>query len=287
MNIIKKRYFWLITAMIIFLMFVLIDWENTKTIVTNETVITSNSTDEEMTEKKYQHILERITNNERIIIVVQNRDLTEEEMKNIYIDCDRKYEFKLWIFDTEENARNLNSYNIAEVKKENNEYIIHRFGEETEEEKALRLERERITKEEEKRKKEEEISKKEAEEKAKKEQEETEFKASCSTYTFKEIARNPQKNKGSKVKLTGKVVQTIYGSYETDLRVNITKEGTYSTFYTDTIYVVYFPEIGEDKILEDDIITLWGTSEGDYTYTSTLGTEVNLPLISAKYIEIK
>ena len=119
------------------------------------------------------------------------------------------------------------------------------------------------------------------------EKEEIDFKSSCDTYTYEQIARNPEKFKGTNVKLTGEVIQAIYGSTSVDLRVNITKEGTYSTYYTDTIYVVYYPETGEDKILEDDIITIYGTSQGDYTYTSAIGTPVTLPLIYGKYITIE
>lgn len=136
-------------------------------------------------------------------------------------------------------------------------------------------------KEEEKVKKE-----KEKEEKAKKEKEEKDFKSSCKVYTFEELARNPEDIKGKKVKLTGEVVQAMYGTIGVDLRVNITKEGLYSTYYTDTVYVTYYPEEGENKILEDDIITIWGTSLGDTSYTSTLGATITLPYISANYISI-
>lgn len=149
---------------------------------------------------------------------------------------------------------------------------------ETEEEKQARLQKEA----EEKARKEKE----EKERKAKAKQEEKNFKAKCKTYTYQQIARNPEKFKGTNVKLTGEVVQALYSDDSVDLRVNITKEGTYSTWYTDTIYVVYYPEAGEDKILEDDIITIYGTSMGDYTYTSTLGSPVTLPLISGKYITV-
>lgn len=129
-------------------------------------------------------------------------------------------------------------------------------------------------------------AKEEAEEKAKKEKEETDFKASCQAYTFEQMARNPDNFKGTNVKLTGEVIQALYGSYSVDLRVNITKKGTYSTYYTDTVYITYTPEEGENKILEDDIITIYGTSGGDYSYTSTMGAPVTLPLIYGKYIEI-
>ena len=131
-----------------------------------------------------------------------------------------------------------------------------------------------------------EKAKKKEEEKAKKEQEKAQFKASCQTCTFEQMARNPENFKGTNVKITGEVIQALYGSEGIDLRVNITKEGDYATYYTDTIYVVYYPEEGEDKILEDDIITIYGTAQGDYTYTSTLGGPITLPLVYGKYIEI-
>ena len=100
------------------------------------------------------------------------------------------------------------------------------------------------------------------------------------------MARNPDNFKGTNVKVTGEVIQALYGYGSVSLRVNITKEGNYTTYYTDTIYVTYTPEEGEDKILEDDIITIYGTSDGEYTYTSTIGASVTLPYIKGKYIEI-
>ena len=126
----------------------------------------------------------------------------------------------------------------------------------------------------------------EEERQARLEQEEQEFKASCETYTYEQMARNPENFKGTNVKVTGEVVQALYGTTGVDLRVNITKEGEYTTYYTDTIYVTYTPEEGEDKILENDIITIYGTAQGDYTYTSTLGASVTLPLVFGKYIEL-
>ena len=201
-------------------------------------------------------------------------------MKKIYQELDKTDEtIILWFFDSEENAKSIESYNVAEIKKEDGQYKIHRYGEETEEEKAIRLEKERKAREEEERKKEEE-------EKAKKQKEEADFKKECSVYTFEDLARNPEKIKGTKVKLTGEVVQAMYGTYSNSYRVNITKYGSYSTYYKDTVYVTYYPNSGEDKILEDDIITIWGTAEGDYSYTSTMGATITLPYISAEYIEI-
>lgn len=130
----------------------------------------------------------------------------------------------------------------------------------------------------------EEKAKKEAEEKSQKEAEEKSFKDSCKTYTFEQMARNPENFKGTNVKLTGEVIQAMYDTNSVNLRVNITKKGSYSPYYTDTIYVTYNTTAGEDKILKDDIISIYGTSMGDCSYKTVLGSEVTLPLISAKYI---
>lgn len=124
------------------------------------------------------------------------------------------------------------------------------------------------------------------EEKKKEKQAEKDFKADCKTYTYEELARNPDEIEGKKVKIKGEVIQALYSYESVDLRVNITEWGTYSTYYKDTIYVTYYPETGGDKILEDDIITIWGTAQGDYSYTSAIGSRVTLPLVFAKYIEI-
>jgi hypothetical protein len=113
---------------------------------------------------------------------------------------------------------------------------------------------------------------------------ETEYKDECIEKSYEELARNPDNVKGTKVKVTGEVIQVTEYNNKIELRVNITKE-EYG-YYTDTIYVTYVPKAGEDKILEDDIVTIWGISEGDYSYTSIMGSKVTLPKIDAKYIEI-
>lgn len=134
---------------------------------------------------------------------------------------------------------------------------------------------------------EEEKERRKKEEERRIEEEKEAFIENCQNYTFEQIARNPINFKGTNVKLTGEVIQVMTDNNSTNLRVNITKKGTYSTYYTDTIYVVYYPQNGEDKILEKDIITIYGISQGDCSYTTVLGSTVTLPNILAKYITIE
>lgn len=116
---------------------------------------------------------------------------------------------------------------------------------------------------------------------------ESEFKAQCSTIDFDTLARNPDKYKGKKYKFTGEVIQvsesSLLGMTFCDLRINVT-EGEYG--WEDTIYATVTLKEGEDRILEDDIITIWGTCEGNYTYTSIMGASISLPKIDVEYFEI-
>lgn len=149
---------------------------------------------------------------------------------------------------------------------------------ETEAEKQARLQKEAEEKEQ-KEKEEQQRKQEEAREKEK------QFKEECKKYSFEQLARNPDKMKGKNVKITGEVIQVMEGMYTNSLRLNMTKNEY--DWYEDTIYVTYVPEDGADKILEDDIITIWGTTAGEYSYTSVMGATITLPYVSAEYLELR
>lgn len=118
------------------------------------------------------------------------------------------------------------------------------------------------------------------------EEEKQEYISSCESYTFKQIARNPSEYEGKRAKFTGEVIQVMesYGIMYT-LRVNIT-ENEYG-YYEDTIYVTYFPkDDNEPKILEDDIVTMYGELDGETTYEAVFGQSVTLPSFDCEYIDI-
>lgn len=121
-----------------------------------------------------------------------------------------------------------------------------------------------------------------------KEEIKNEYKASCQLYDYKTIARQPEQYKGQKARFRGEVIQVsegIVNSKKIELRVNVT-EGEYG-FWEDTVYVTYTYKDGELKILEDDIINMYGTIEGTTTYVSVLGAKITLPSFKAEYIEIE
>jgi predicted nucleic acid-binding Zn-ribbon protein len=124
---------------------------------------------------------------------------------------------------------------------------------------------------------------------------EKEFKASCKEITYKKLARNPDKFKGDHFKITGQVIQVLdsdsWFDDSTTLRINITPEENEfaegGVLWSDTIIsAVTIPE-GADRILEDDVITLWGECKGAYTYDSVLGSSITLPRVDIEYYKIK
>ena len=232
--------------------------------------------------KNYEHISYTLQNDstEKIEKLAVKEDISSEEMKKIYNEEKEKntnYKtYTIWFFSDKDTALKANNYELGYVTSKDGKIIV---------------ENKKEIKEAEDKKKAEEEAKKIAEKAIrisikKAEQEEQEFKESCKKYSFEELARNPEKIEGTNVKINGEVIQALYGNDSVDLRINITKEGTYTTYYTDTVYVVYYPEDGEDKILEDDIVTVYGTAQGDYSYTSTIGAKITLPLIYGKYVTI-
>ncbi|MDY2628037.1 MAG: hypothetical protein SOW08_06945 [Lachnospiraceae bacterium] len=115
------------------------------------------------------------------------------------------------------------------------------------------------------------------------EQIEKQYKEKCDTYSYNTIARDPDKYKGKYAKFTGEVIQSMEDGDEYTLRVNVT-EGRYG--YDDTILVSYTLKDGESRILEDDIVTMYGMLFGTYTYETIFGASVTVPLFFAEYVDV-
>lgn len=95
--------------------------------------------------------------------------------------------------------------------------------------------------------------------------------------------RNPENFKNKIVYFRGEIdqVQNVYGD-KYMLRIS-TKQSTFSEMYLeDTLYVNY----EGTRLLEGDIVDLWGRSVGLKTYTAVLGNEITIPEIDALHIEI-
>lgn len=137
--------------------------------------------------------------------------------------------------------------------------------------------------EQEKREKQKDLEEKLAEQKAKEEAEkeaaqaekEKEEKMGYETgITYEQLARTPDNYKSKKVKFTGRVVQVMEGDDETQIR--LAADSNY-----DTVLYCGIPKTltNNNRVLEDDIITIYGTSYGLLTYNSTMGGKITIPAV--------
>lgn len=113
------------------------------------------------------------------------------------------------------------------------------------------------------------------------------YKANCASYSYAEISRNPGEYDGRQAKFTGEVIQVqqqkVADRLLYVLRVDVTKV---RWGYDDTVYVTYSTSESDARILEDDIITMYGTLTGEKTYETVMGASVTIPSFSAEYIDI-
>ena len=103
---------------------------------------------------------------------------------------------------------------------------------------------------------------------------------------YKAMSRDPDTYEGNLYKFDGKILQVMEeaqsdGTTLTALRV--ASKGNYDN----VVYVVYYRAAGEARILEDDRVTVYGTSRGLYTYETVMGAEVTIPFIWADSVTVK
>ena len=111
-------------------------------------------------------------------------------------------------------------------------------------------------------------------------QAEANFKAAASAVPYKQLEKNANRYKGTKVVYRGQIFQI----QESDggggiLLLSVTDDGY--GFWDDHIWVDYD---GHVKGAEDDIITVYGTVTGSKSYETQIGGETYVPRMRAKYV---
>ncbi|MFT8911363.1 hypothetical protein [Leuconostoc pseudomesenteroides] len=108
------------------------------------------------------------------------------------------------------------------------------------------------------------------------EQEPTQYKTGI---TFDQIARTPDDYKGKKIEFTGKVLQVMEENDYTEIRLAVDGD------YDNVILVDIDSDImNGSRILEDDLVTVSGVSDGTTTYESTSGANITIPAMTAKIV---
>ncbi len=115
------------------------------------------------------------------------------------------------------------------------------------------------------------------------------YKAQCRQMDYKELFRYPDKYKGTKVMVKVRVAQIVSANFSGSRKAwrAYTDNSGYG-FYADDEYYMLDKRGGDAvKILEDDIITVYGEFTGLEKITRVLtGTTDELPRIEVKYADL-
>jgi hypothetical protein len=98
--------------------------------------------------------------------------------------------------------------------------------------------------------------------------------------TYDQLARTPDEYVGKKAKFTGKVIQVLEGSGETQLRIAVNND------YDKVLFVSYKSDIVTTRILDNDNVTVRGISTGLLTYESTMGGNISIPSMVVAQIDL-
>lgn len=101
-----------------------------------------------------------------------------------------------------------------------------------------------------------------------------------SDYSYNTIARDSNSYKDTKVKFRGKVLQE--GSSGDGINyIRLAVDSNYDT----VLFVTYTSDQVSVRILEDDILTIYGTVVGDYSYETVMGATMTLPWVHSDMID--
>lgn len=130
-----------------------------------------------------------------------------------------------------------------------------------------------------KKKAEDDAAKKKAEEDAAKQKAAEEAKGYETGITYDQLARDPDSYETKKVKFYGRVVQVMEGDTSNQIRLAVNDD------YDTILYGEYPKSLTSQRVLEDDMITISGTSEGLLTYSSTMGGDITIPSVMIEKVQ--
>ncbi|HFU5874360.1 hypothetical protein G3386_01235 [Enterococcus faecium] len=98
--------------------------------------------------------------------------------------------------------------------------------------------------------------------------------------TYDALARTPDEHIGNKVTLSGEIVQVIEGDDASQYRMAVDQD------YDKMVLIEVPTDQLSSRILENDLITIYGVSQGTVDYESTIGGTITVPAITVDKFEV-
>ncbi len=117
---------------------------------------------------------------------------------------------------------------------------------------------------------------------------EEEYRASCKEYAYKDVLRNPDDYIGKRVKITVKISSVHSEGIGTPIKYYFAySDNDGSGYYWDDQYGIFdYRDVQELKLLEDDIITVYGEISKPQETISLIVSSEELFCIDMKYVDL-
>lgn len=112
------------------------------------------------------------------------------------------------------------------------------------------------------------------------------FVSKCQNIPYESIARDENTYKYNLITLTGKVIQVIESDASSDGLVQVSYRVSLDEDYNQIVFVDYLRNSGETRILEDDVIIIYGQYNGLTSYETVMGGYITIPSIYAHIIDL-
>ncbi len=125
------------------------------------------------------------------------------------------------------------------------------------------------------------------EEEERKNQQIKDYKNSCEKLNYKDVLREPDKYSGKNVYWFGKVSQVV-DSVSYMVYVDCTKYQYINDYScSNPIYLIYVPDSSSLKLIEGDMVEIYGKMDGIQSYVTVLGANKTIPKVMAFYVDIQ
>ena len=101
-------------------------------------------------------------------------------------------------------------------------------------------------------------------------------------YGYETLARYPDDYKGTKGRLSGKVLQTVESEGSDWVTMRFATDNTNKHVF----YCTYHKKMLDVRLLEGDMIVVYGVANGLKTYESSSGQQITIPKITVDAIEL-
>ncbi len=125
------------------------------------------------------------------------------------------------------------------------------------------------------------------EEEERKVQEIKNYKDSCQKLNYKDVLRDPDKYYGQRAYWFGEVTQVV-DSISYMIYVDCKKYQYYDGYSCNNpIYVVYISSESSQRLIEHDMVKIYGYMAGNQSYTTVMGANKTIPKVNALYADIQ